>query len=332
MRATSLASSHLLLWRAAEFYGLEPEALFRQAGLEPEKIKDAKARYSESASTRLLSSIIEASGDPCFGLNVGAFWHPSALHGLGFAWMASRSLEEALDRLVRYFRILITGERLLMEQRGDGHLLSIETPPEYPRAPDVLYDLIFAAVVHMCRLSAGEDFHPAAVMLRRSAPPCADQFAAYFQTTVKFDAGQDAILMPTMALRAELPTANVDIATASDQIVEQYLAEIDRTEVSVRVAAKLVAMLPSGRVSERAIADSLYMSSRSLQRRLKAEGTTFKALLDATRRDLGIRYLKQSNMSIDEITYMLGFSDSSNFSRAFKRWTGSSPTQFRAAA
>lgn len=246
--------------------------------------------------------------------------------------MASRSLEEALDRLVRYFRILITGERLVLEKSADGHLLTIETPPAYPRAPDMLYDLMMAAVVHMCRLSAGDDFCPTAVMLRRSAPSCADQYTEFFRATVEFEAGQDALLMPSGPLIAELPTANIDIATASEQIVEQYLADIDRTEIAVQVSAKLVTMLPSGKVTEQAVADELFMSSRSLQRRLRAEGTSFKTLLDATRRDLGVRYVGQSRLSIDEITYLLGFSESSNFSRAFKRWTGQSPTQFRAAA
>jgi hypothetical protein len=91
---------------------LNPEALFNAAGLDPAKTKDPNARYSAVDSTRLFTPIAEKSGAPCCGLNLGAFWHPSVLHGLGFAWMASQTLEQALDRLVRYFRILITGERL----------------------------------------------------------------------------------------------------------------------------------------------------------------------------------------------------------------------------
>lgn len=330
MHATALASSHLLLWKTAESYGLDPAALFREAGLDPDKIGDSEARYDEEDSMRLLELISAASSDPCFGLRVGAFWHPSALHGLGFAWLASATLQEALERLVRYFRIIIVGERLQLEQAREGFWLSIETPMEYPRAPDLLYDLMTAAVVHMCRLGAGEGFSPLRVTLRRPEPPCGDRFTEYFRAPVEFGAGADALLLPSDPLMAQLPTGNIEIAHASEKVVQRYLAGLDRTEIAVQVKAKLVDMLPSGHASEQAVADALHMSLRSLQRKLKAEGTSYKTLLDSTRHDLAVQYVRSSRMSINEITYLLGFSEPGNFSRAFKRWTGNSPSEYRA--
>jgi AraC-like DNA-binding protein len=201
---------------------------------------------------------------------------------------------------------------------------------EYPRAHDMLYDLMTAAVVHMCRLSAGEAFDPLRVLLRRAEPPCAEQFTEYFRAPVEFEAGRDALLLPTEALQAPLPTANLEIAHASEKVIQGYLAGLDRTEIAVQVTARLVELLPSGDASEQAVADALHMSLRSLQRKLKAEGTSYKALLDSTRRDLAVQYVRSSRMSINEITYLLGFSEPGNFSRAFKRWTGTSPSQFRA--
>lgn len=332
MHATALASSHLLLWKAAESYGLDPAALFREAGLDPDKIGDPDARYSEEASTRLLELTMAAADDPCFGLRVARYWHPSALHALGFAWMASASLEEALHRLVRYFRILIVGERLVLEKAREGLVLAVETPVEYPRAPQVLYDLLLAAIVHMCRLSAGDDFDPLRVWLRRGAPDCAEQFGEYFHAPVEFGAARDALLLPGGALRAPLPTANLEMAHASEKIIQGYLAGMDRSEIAVQVKARLVDMLPSGQTSEQAVAEALHMSLRSLQRKLKAEGTSYKELLDATRRDLAVQYVRGSRLSINEITYLLGFSEPGNFSRAFKRWTGASPSEYRASA
>jgi AraC-like DNA-binding protein len=100
----------------------------------------------------------------------------------------------------------------------------------------------------------------------------------------------------------------------------------------MQVKTKLIQELPSGNISEEIIAEDLYMSQRSLQRRLREEGTTYKELLNETRRDLAAQYIKASSVSINEITYLLGFSEPSNFSRAFKRWTGVSPSEYRQSA
>ena len=98
---------------------------------------------------------------------------------------------------------------------------------------------------------------------------------------------------------------------------------------TIQVKTKLIQELPSGHICEENIAEDLYMSQRSLQRRLREEGTTYKELLNETRRDLAAQYIKVSGVSINEITYLLGFSEPSNFSRAFKRWTGVSPSEYR---
>jgi AraC-like DNA-binding protein len=100
----------------------------------------------------------------------------------------------------------------------------------------------------------------------------------------------------------------------------------------MQVKTKLVDHLPSGAITEKDIADLLNMSLRSLQRKLEEKGYTYKQLLEETRRELAEQYIRNSRLSLGEITYMLGFSELSNFSRAFKRWTGKSPQHYRRAA
>lgn len=332
MHATALASTHLMFLKAIESYGLDPAALFEDCGLDATRVSDAEARFSEADSTCLLERIVHATGDPCFGLRAAQFWHPSSLHGLGYAWLASHTLKEAIERLVRYFRILIVGERLLLEERDDAYRVTIETPPEYPRAPDLLYDLMLAVLINMCRESHGHALDPLQVTLRRSEPACGGEYFALFRAPVIFEAPVDSMDLPKDVLLEQLPTANIDMARASEALIASYLASLDRSEIAISVKAKLVEMLPSGGVTERAVADALHMSLRSLQRKLAAEGTSFKAILDETRRDLAVQYVQQSRFSVSEITYLLGFSEPSNFSRAFKRWTGRSPSAYRTNA
>ena len=137
------------------------------------------------------------------------------------------------------------------------------------------------------------------------------------------------MLLPKAEMEIELPTANTTMARACDHIIDEYLARLDHTHIVNRVRTHLVESMPSGRVHEEATAKALHMSVRSLQRKLKQEGTTFKKVLDDTRRELSISYIKDKHTSINEITYLLGYSDPANFSRAFKRWTGMAPTAAR---
>ena len=116
---------------------------------------------------------------------------------------------------------------------------------------------------------------------------------------------------------------------ANAQIVADYLARLDNDSFPDRVRARLVEVLPSGEVEAELLARGLNLSLRTLQRRLAKAGTSYSELLDEARRELALRYIGEHRLSIKETTYVLGFSEPANFTRAFRRWTGFSPTQYR---
>ena len=108
-----------------------------------------------------------------------------------------------------------------------------------------------------------------------------------------------------------------------------YLARLDKNDVVQRVRAAIIDQLPSGKVTDATIASTLNRTDRTLQRQLKKEGTTFKTLLNEIRNELAQNYICDSQLSLTEISFMLGFSELSSFSRAFKRWAGESPVKYR---
>ena len=169
-------------------------------------------------------------------------------------------------------------------------------------------------------------------MLQRPEPEptCSKKFATFFQAPLEYSSSETAFIFDKKELNTPLPSANVELVRSSEKIIVDYLAKFDRTSVMMQVKAKLFEQLPTGKTTEESIAKTLHMSTRTLQRKLKEEGTTYKQLLDNTRRELAAQYIKQSNISISEITYLLGFSEPSNFSRAYKRWMGQSPSEHRA--
>ena len=125
------------------------------------------------------------------------------------------------------------------------------------------------------------------------------------------------------------PAANVELARQNDQIMMKMLADTVKGDLVMQVRSKLVELLPSGECSKEDIARELYMSVRTLHNKLERLNSSYQHVLDDTRRELAEQYMQQQQRSISEVAYLLGFSDCSNFSRAFKRWTGESPSQFR---
>jgi len=329
MPYTNLASSTLSVWRALESYGVDPAPLFQQAGLDLQKLYDANARYRDSRIYKLWQLAADATGDPYIGLKVASFWHPSAAHALGYAWLASATLKDALERTVRYFRMMTDKEQLTLTESEEEFRLIIENPvADYPTAPEDL-DASFAALIHLCRMCHGESFNPLRITMGRPELPDPAPFAEHFRAPIQYSGNENSVCFDKADALTALPTANAEVARANEQIVQEYLARFDRSSVAMQVRARLTEQLSSGHTTQESIADALHMSLRSLQRRLNNEDTSYKSLLDETRRELAAHYMAESHRSINEITYLLGFSEPSNFSRAFRRWTGKSPSAYR---
>ena len=327
-----LASSTLVAWNALKSNGYDAHAIFLQAGLNPAKLKDQDARYSAKAVTRLHEVILKETGQPEFMLKLSTFWHPGHLNALGYGWLASSSLLEAFSRLVRYYDVAsISGERVSLTQVGKDYLYRVSIPENMPPLHEAEEDSLMVVILAMCRISTGPEFKPTRLRMRRTEPNSPQAYHEHFGTRVEFDCEELAMFMPVQQIEAVLPTANTTLARACDRIIDEYLTRIDRADVVNQVRRKLVQLLPSGKVTEDDAAESLHLSIRSLQRKLQQEGITFRDLLDDTRRELARSYIRENHTSINEITYMLGYADPSNFTRAYKRWTGLTPSESRAA-
>lgn len=332
MHASLLASATLSLWRTLETDGYDVRSLFERAGLDPEALPRPGARYAFPAVKRLWALAMELTGDPCLGLKVGRQWHPSAAHALGYAWLASDSLLESFQRLVRYYRLVTTDREMVkLLAEPNGYRFLWDDSRSYYGISDVEYDEGFAAIVTLCRLNAGDHLAPRLVRMRRGPPPCEGEFEAFFRAPVEYSAGENSLLFERHTIEAPLPSSNIQIARECDRIIDRYLAQLERDNVAAGTKAQLLLQLPSGSVTEESVAKALHLSVRTLQRRLAEEQLTFKQVLDDTRRELALQYVRDPTVSINEMTYLLGYSEPANFSRAFKRWTGQPPSAMRAA-
>jgi AraC-like DNA-binding protein len=323
---STLTSWALLIHRALAAHAIDGDALFRRAGLDPDRLRDPNARYPLAAMQRLWALATAAAGDECFGLEVAQAWHPTTFHALGYSALASETLREALLRVVRYGRVVTTGARLELQQSGDEVTIKLfsSLPGEQIVVPASI-DAGVASILILCREGRGGKIDPVRVTLRRPAPDCSNRLESFFGCRLEFGATENGLVFRANDLDAQLPTANPVLQRVNEQVLTDYVARLERSEVTVQVQAKLIQLLPSGKADESSVARALNLSLRSMQRKLKARGVTFRKLLDDTRGQLAEQYLKDSTLSVSEIAYLLGFAEVSSFSRAFRRRTGRAP-------
>ncbi|HFD80031.1 MAG TPA: AraC family transcriptional regulator [Gammaproteobacteria bacterium] len=328
-RVTTIGSVAALIARALRDAGVDPAPLFKQAGIPLAEVSRPEQRYLSTRMQRLWALALEATGDACFGLKVADYVQPSALHGLGFAWVASDTLRDGLTRLVRFSRFLNSYLDIRLEERPASVDLVIRGAEHWPGFVHAAQDMGMASFLRMCRITAGEDIAPLAVHLQRPEPDCVQEFERLFRAPLTFGAVDARLCFDRAQLERPLPTPDPECARLADQTVTDYLARFDRDTLAQQVRARIIEQLPDGTPHQEEVARRLHLSLRSLQRRLRNEGTSFKHLLENTRRELALQYIRENHRSIGEITYLLGFSEPSNFTRAFRRWTGRSPLEYR---
>lgn len=332
--STALSSWILLLARAIDSHGYDSAELFAKVGLDHSLLRDPGARFSYAAVTRLWTLALETTGDACIGLTVASLWHPTTLHALGYSWFASNSLDEAYERMKRYSQFMNTAAygALRLSKSEESYSLTLDPSRFIPPPAAVSIDAGLAMIVHMSRAAYGDNFHPIRVSIQRDKPDDpADvkRFSDLFEAPVSFSQPENTLWLDSVMVYEPLVTANPELARVNDSIVAEYLAQLDRNDVTMRVRSELIERLPTGQVSEEGIASSINVSQRSLQRRLKEQGMSFTQLLENTRKELGLQYVRDPQHSFNEIAYLLGFAEPGNFSRAFKRWHGKSPSQYR---
>lgn len=327
---------HLGSWtgtlvRALDAQGLDGAALARAAGIDPATLRDVEARVPREALTRLWRRAVEATGDPCFGLTAARYAAPTSFHALGYAVMASTTLHEALERIIRYRRLIGDVVRLDLQPAGDCDRFVIDVSASPGAVPVEAVDAFAATLVRQARLlRTDRDFNPTAVSLQRPEPADVAPFHRLFRAPIAFSQPLNWLEFRRTDLEARLPAANAELARQNDQAVLRYLARLDTAAVSSRVQHALLEMLPSGAPTKQSVARRLAMSPRNLQRHLADEGTSFKTLLNESRATLACHYIAQGGITVTEIAFVLGFADVSAFSRAFKRWTGLSPRDYAA--
>jgi AraC-like DNA-binding protein len=326
---TTLNTWAIAVARVLESRNVDPRPLFIEAGLSPSVLHDPNGRHPVPAMGRLWTLAVGATNDPCLGLHAAQYVQPTTFVTLGLAILASDTLGDAMRRGARFSRIMTDAADLTTTETKDGLVQTLRTRSGTAPVPEAI-DLYMASTVKMGRLLTGTDVLGTRIWRRMvPSPAIAAQHEAFFGIPIEFGADADSFMISHEVANRPLPMANPALALASDSAIRAYLARFDGSRLADRVREAVITKLSSGEPQRAAIARTLHLGEKTLQRRLADEGTSFQKLVDETRHELAERYVRDVELPLAEVAFRLGFAEQSGFTRAFKRWTGKSPSEFR---
>jgi len=336
LRATSLSSWVCAVKRAVDAAGHDGAALMSRAGLDLSLLADPQARFPAHGSLLFWRLALEATGDPLLGLRVGRQIGPGTYHALGYALMASATLREVYERAARYYRVVSDAGELRFEPTPGGASLRLLTavPAVSPEWQPVVWCVIDAFMLSILRGAGwlwGPGFRPLEVRLQRQRPADHAAYEKALRIVPVYEAADNAVVFDDATLDRPLAHANPELARWNEQVLGRYLSGLGDGHLIARLKQHLRERLPAGDPSQDDLAQALSLSSRTLQRKLADEGTSFREVLNDTRQGLALDYLRDPRHSISDVAYLLGFAEVSAFTRAFRRWTGQSPTAWRDA-
>lgn len=314
------------LLQAAESLGLSRAKLLESSQVSSQQLQHPFARLTLEQNQQLWRAIEANSASPNIGLAIGSQVKPSYFQLLALTLMQSQNLEDALNKSIRYTRLLSDGGIFRLEREQDLAAICYETQGSGFSRHQV--DAVLVLLNNFASWLACRPLPLKAVELVHQPTQQAQEYQQFFPVPISFGAQRNALIFDAAILAEPLSLTDGYLTELHEQMLESQLAQITQQTVAqkVRYCLRSAAELTLTRDD---IAEILHISSRSLQRKLKECDTSFQTLLDEERYARACYYLEQTALSLTNISAQLGFSESSVFTRAFKRWSGMAPNEYR---
>lgn len=305
------------------------EQLLEPLELEPGFWREPGRRISLPEFERIGRRVFELTGEPWLGWEFGAVMTISSHGFLGYAAMSSETLGDAIELAVKYFRTRTTMIELQHRIEDDTSVIQIDEMVSLNAIAPFAVEALFSNF-HFIALKLVPDIVPEGEL--RFAYPEPEYFhrmRELMPVPCRFDCAHHQMRFPARKLDEKLRFADPRLAQMAAAQCEQELASIKSPPRLLGQVRRIILAHSDDFPDVDEVAEELYMSSRTLKRKLQQLGTSYQRILDELRKGLAVEYLSQTDKTVDEIALSLGYSDASNFARAFRRWTGRSPSHYR---
>jgi AraC-like DNA-binding protein len=311
--------------------GVDLEPILERAGIPPSALEDSEARFPKRRFQALWQAASEVAGDPAIALRVSTMVRANALGIIGYLASASESRRNAFEVVKGLTPLLWEGVECDLESGSEVAFIRCRTGSELQGSHSTT-EYAIGLTVAMSRVLGGGRSDPLEARFSYSAPAYADEYERILRLPVRFDAGEDGVLFPIAMMDRSNPSADAALRQLLERYAADQLAKIPTSaRFSQRVRSFILSMLPLGKLTADTVAARFSMSNRTLRRRLQQDSTSYQEILDDVRAELACHYLTSEKRRIDEIAFLLGFSDPSAFTKAFRRWTGQTPADFARA-
>jgi len=309
--------------------GVAPEQTLAETGLSFDTLSLPDTRTSLQQLATVFHNMMEHGNDPTIALRAGQHMRVSNYGLYGYALLSSASLRKTLDFAVRCHKLATPTTTMLLEEHGDVASFSMTDALGVDELHRFNLEFQLSLVFSLTKDILGSQFRYDSVRLSYNAPEHCVHYEEILQCRALFDQPRSEFQFPRELLDRPLLRSNVITEAMVNELCDNMMKEQAQQTDLTRKIYDLLLRDPGNMPSSEHVASTLAITARTLRRKLESQGTCYQAIVDEVRKELSIKFLRQTELSVDDIATQVGFSDAANFRNAFKRWTNKTPGMYR---
>ncbi len=307
----------------------EIEDIFARHGVTRELLENSAGSIKLEPIAEAVFEILEVLNIPDAGLSLGSKLHVSTHGPVGMAIISAETVGQAIRDAAKYYQTSITFCDLDVYYRDDKIILEVVETHPFPQLQTVVIEALMLTLQNALEFVSGKKLVDSKVTFAFPPPAYADQYEIYFSGEVEFNSDKHLMVLPAAIANIRCITANSQLHRLAEEQLKQKMQEIRADNLTVQHVLAEMRKQPSSIPTLKDMASYFNVSSRTLMRYLQAEGTTYRDMRNIIHKQMAIDSLSNSDDSVDAIAMELGYQDTASFRRAFKRWCGISPSEYR---
>lgn len=333
INASSISVSKILpALNIFDVYGIQKEDSLKSINIDPSVLKSPDNRFTADEVYKIFQETLRLTNNDNIGLCMGELLSKSFSSILGYVLMNCNTLGEAAEKYCSYEKIVDEASITEVQIDGSSAIVIIKTTSRILLDSRQFSDYKMSGLISYIKLLSGRTVTLKEANFTHHKPQDTSRYSKIFQCPVYFEKQANSLVFDKQILNLPIVEPNNNLLKLFENIAQETLKSLENNEsYSKKVAQIILKEMNMDIPSIKAISRKLAISVRTLQTYLHQEQTSFTKIANEVRKEIALNCLKDKNVSIDEIAYVLGFSEASAFHRAFKKWTSLTPNEFRAS-